>query len=60
MTRRNLTMVSKEDNPLNSDFATLVEETLTHWHVPGVAVAVLDGPSTYTKVPLQFSQIIIY
>jgi hypothetical protein len=53
-------MVSTEDNPLNSDFEKLVEETLTHWHVPGVAVAVLDGPSTYTKVPLQPLQIIIY
>jgi hypothetical protein len=51
-------MVSKEDNPLNSDFETLVEETLTHWHVPGVAVAVLDGPNTYAKVPLPSPQIV--
>jgi CubicO group peptidase (beta-lactamase class C family) len=38
------------DGPLNGEFSRLVQETLEMWHVPGVAVAVVDGDKTWTKV----------
>ena len=38
--------------PFDSDFDTLVQETLKHLHVPGLSIAVIDGNQTYAKVVL--------
>ncbi|PYH98253.1 beta-lactamase/transpeptidase-like protein [Aspergillus ellipticus CBS 707.79] len=38
-------------DPLNSHFNKLVQDTLNQWHVPGIAIAVVDGDNTWTKVP---------
>jgi hypothetical protein len=37
-------------SPLNAKFDALVNSTLSDWHVPGLAVAVIDGHNTYSKV----------
>ncbi len=38
------------DNPFNREFDQFVADLLERWHVPGVAIAVVDGEKTYTKV----------
>ena len=40
-----------------AEFDSLVEETMKEWHVPGLAIAVIQGEEIYTKVgiyPLTF------
>jgi hypothetical protein len=41
---------SESSSPLNAKFDSLVKETLADWHIPGVAIAVIDGNKTYSKV----------
>ncbi|PWY72783.1 penicillin-binding protein [Aspergillus eucalypticola CBS 122712] len=36
-------------SPLDEQFKTLVQETLDHWHVPGISIAVVDGDNTWAK-----------
>lgn len=38
-------------SPLNTTFEKLVNSTLQKWHVPGVAIAVVDGDHTWAEVP---------
>ncbi|PKY04127.1 putative penicillin-binding protein [Aspergillus campestris IBT 28561] len=45
-------MISKTEDsgdPLDQDFAEVVKQTLDRWHIPGMSVAVVDGPDTWTK-----------
>lgn len=42
--------IISEDGPLDTKFEKLVTETLERWHVPGVAIAVVDGEKTYSRV----------
>ncbi|KAI9035300.1 putative penicillin-binding protein [Aspergillus affinis] len=45
-------MASKTEdlnNPLDEEFAALVKQPLDRWHVPGMAVAVVDGADTWTE-----------
>jgi hypothetical protein len=42
-------------SPLNIEFDKLVEELLQTWHVPGLAIAVIDGASTFSKVSRDIS-----
>lgn len=37
-------------NPLNGDIAKFVAESLRTWHVPGMAVGVIDDDHIYTEV----------
>ena len=37
-------------SPLNAKFENLVHETLELWHVPGVAIGVVDGDSEWSQV----------
>lgn len=37
-------------NPLNGDIAKFIQESLDVWHVPGMAVGVIDGDHIYTEV----------
>lgn len=37
-------------NPLNEDFEKLVHDTLELWHVPGVAIGVVDGDLEWSQV----------
>ncbi len=37
-------------SPFTKDFNALVEELLEEWHVPGMAIAVVDGDETWSKV----------
>ncbi|KAI1769372.1 beta-lactamase/transpeptidase-like protein [Hypoxylon sp. FL1150] len=39
----------KKKSPLDADFRASVEEALRRWHVPGIAVAVVDGESTWAE-----------
>lgn len=36
--------------PLNANFASLVNETLHLWHVPGFSIAVIDGDDVWVEV----------
>ncbi|KAI1777305.1 beta-lactamase/transpeptidase-like protein [Hypoxylon cercidicola] len=36
-------------SPFDADFGVFTEEVLHSWHVPGVAVAVVDGESTWAE-----------
>lgn len=38
------------ETPFNEDFAGFVDEALEYWHVPGMAIGVIDGNRTFTKV----------
>lgn len=40
-------------NPLDAKFKKLVNDTLELWHVPGVAIAVVDGNNTWAEVSVQ-------
>lgn len=40
------------DNPLNQNFKEFVEKALEEWHLPGVAVAVVDGDETWAEVSI--------
>lgn len=40
---------SAASSPFDDTFRTLVADTLAAWHVPGVAVAVVDGDHTWAK-----------
>ena len=37
-------------NPWSPQFDTLVQQTLDHFHVPGLSIAVVDGNDTFAKV----------
>jgi hypothetical protein len=39
-------------NPLNEDFEKLVHETLELWHVPGIAIGVVDGDLEWSQVSI--------
>lgn len=41
-------------NPLTSEFAEFVLQTLDEYKVPGVAVAVVDGDEIYAEVSVAF------
>jgi hypothetical protein len=53
-----LTLASKQKplqnahvkNPLNEDFKLLAKEQLEKWHVPGIAISVVDGDETWAEV----------
>jgi hypothetical protein len=40
----------REQSPFDEEFDTLVKEVLEKWKVPGLSIAVVDGPNTYSKV----------
>ena len=48
------TVLIKTPSPLDEHFAQLVDQTLKEFHVPGVAVGVIDGDEVFTKVCLIF------
>lgn len=39
-----------DHSPFSSDFDKYVERLMHNWHVPGLAIAVVDGNVTYSKV----------
>jgi hypothetical protein len=41
--------VSKH-NPLDADFELFAIQTLQEWHVPGLAIAIIDGNDTWAAV----------
>ena len=45
-------MRPNEGGPLDRNFEKLAKEILKVWHVPGVAVSVVDGENIWTKVYL--------
>ncbi|CAI7577136.1 unnamed protein product [Penicillium glandicola] len=38
-----------EQSPFDDEFDTLVKEQLETWKVPGLSIAIIHGPNTYTK-----------
>lgn len=42
--------MEKKISPFDVNFAKLVETTLAKWHLPGVALAVVDGDDTFNEV----------
>ncbi|KAL8827756.1 MAG: hypothetical protein Q9191_002995 [Dirinaria sp. TL-2023a] len=43
------TVQSEAPSPFDSDFDTLVNQNLKHWHVPGFSIAIVDGNATFSK-----------
>lgn len=41
--------MSSEQSPFDNEFDTLVKEQLKKWKVPGLSIAIIHGPNTYTK-----------
>jgi hypothetical protein len=41
---------AKKESPFDAKFAKLANETLDLWHVPGVAIGVVDGDDTWAEV----------
>ena len=37
-------------SPFTANFDKLVSQELDHWHTPGLAIAVIDGEDTFSKV----------
>ncbi len=45
------TIFSKlKESPFDAKFGDLAKETLDLWHVPGVAIGVVDGDSVWNEV----------
>lgn len=44
------TIPMQSQSPLNTVFEKLVHSTLQKWHVPGVAIGVVDGDHTWAEV----------
>ncbi len=42
--------VEGSGSPFTEEFGKLVTSTLDKWHVPGVAIAVIDGHDVWTEV----------
>lgn len=42
--------MSSEHSPFDDEFDTLVKDQLEKWKVPGLSIAIIHGPTTYTKV----------
>lgn len=40
----------EEQGPLTEEFGSYIEGLLEEWHVPGLAIGVVDGDDTYTEV----------
>lgn len=43
-------LIDLPTNPLSPELDTLIEETLKHFHVPSLSIAVIDGDETFAKV----------
>ena len=43
-------MIGDFSTPFNTKFDAFVEDTLNHFHVPGLSIAVVDGNQTFAKV----------
>ncbi|KAJ5816494.1 Peptidase S12 Pab87-related C-terminal [Penicillium robsamsonii] len=41
--------MAPEQSPFDAEFDVLVKEQLEKWKVPGLSIAVIHGPNTYTK-----------
>lgn len=37
-------------SPFTADFDKLIAENLDRWHTPGLAIAVIEGEDTFSKV----------
>jgi hypothetical protein len=44
-----------KESPFDTKFSDLVKETLDLWHVPGVAIGVVDDDSVWNEVSLVHS-----
>lgn len=44
--------MSSEQSPFGDEFDILVKKQLEKWKVPGLSIAIIHGPNTYTKVIL--------
>lgn len=43
-------LLDSRSNPFSPELDALVEETLDHFHVAGLSIAVIDGNETFAKV----------
>lgn len=50
---------SSRPNPLDAAFKTRVEDTLEHWKVPGLAIAVIEDSQVFSAVGIP-TRIYIY
>ena len=38
------------NDPLDTEFDNLVNDTIANWHVPGLSIAVVSGEEVFAKV----------
>lgn len=43
-------LIAPDASPFTPDFDKLVADTLDHWHIPGISIAVVHGNKTFSKV----------
>lgn len=43
-------LLDSRSNPFIPELDALVDETLDHFHVPGLSIAIIDGDETFAKV----------
>ena len=49
-TAKQIPLGTQRPSPFTPSFDSLVNSSLERWHAPGLAVAVIDGEKTYSKV----------
>lgn len=54
MTARPPPAVRPDRSPLSPDFENLVYQNMQHLHVPGLAIAIVDGNDTFSRVSSRF------
>lgn len=51
-------LADQTSSPFTSSFDKLVSQNLDHWHTPGLAIAVIHGEDTFSKVRNSLCKII--
>lgn len=50
-------LADQTSSPFTSSFDKLVSQNLDHWHTPGLAIAVIHGEDTFSKVRISLCKI---
>lgn len=43
-------LLQSDSNPFTREFEKLANETLAHWHVPGLSIGIVDGENEWSAV----------
>lgn len=51
--REQIPIHEPDDSPFSSDLDKSVVRLMNDWHVPGLAIAIVNGNETYSKVRIE-------